>query len=136
MADIFKTVEEIIAAKKERSAWGKGVKNYAVDIVGDLAEAVEGGWIDMDDLRSPKLLERAMLNGAADWSQYSWGGSALIYNGDIARALCNPTELKITRDGQRKPNAREEWLDVQARALYQAAIRVKEAFAEAFRREA
>lgn len=65
-----------------------------------------------------------MLNGAQDWGQYSWGGSALIYDGDIAEHLCCPSELKKNRHGERRPNSREEWLDVQARALYQACNRV------------
>ena len=68
--------------------------------------------------------EAAALNGAQDWEQYSWGGSALVYDGDIAAALCTPSELKKTRNGDRRPNSREEWLDVQARALRQAFRRV------------
>nr|DAP26633.1 MAG TPA: hypothetical protein [Bacteriophage sp.] len=71
-----------------------------------------------------------MLNGAQDWEQYSWGGSALIYDYDIAERLCCPSELKKTRNGERRPNSREEWLDVQARALYQAASRVVNAYRE------
>lgn len=50
----------------------------------------------------------------------SWGGSHLCYDCDIARHYCTPSELRRTRDGQRRPNARDEWLDVQARAIYQA----------------
>ena len=65
-----------------------------------------------------------MLNGAQNWSEYSWGGSALICNGDIAERLCTPSELKKTRNGERRPNSREEWLDTQARALYKACNRV------------
>jgi hypothetical protein len=33
--------------------------------------------------------------------------------------------LKKTRNGEKKPNGNEEWLDVQARALFQAAQRIK-----------
>lgn len=47
-----------------------------------------------------------------------------MYDGDIAAALCTPSELKKTRNGDRRPNSREEWLDVQARALRQAFRRV------------
>lgn len=36
-----------------------------------------------------------------------------------------------TRNGDRRPNSREEWLDVQARALYQAGARVFRAFVAA-----
>lgn len=52
---------------------------------------------------------------------------ALIYNGDIAKLLCSPSELKRTRNGERRPNNREEWLDTQARALAQAAKRLIDA---------
>lgn len=48
----------------------------------------------------------------------------MIYDSDIAERLCNPSELKKTRNGERRPNGREEWLDTQARALFQAANRV------------
>ena len=69
----------------------------------------------------PKMIERELLNGAQDWHQYSWGGSSLIYDRNIAARLCTLTELKKTHNGERQPNSREEWLDVQARALFQAA---------------
>ena len=55
----------------------------------------------------------------------SWGGSHLCYNYDIARHYCTPSELKRTRDGERRPNAREDWLDVQARAIYQALSKIR-----------
>ena len=55
----------------------------------------------------------------------SWGGSHLCYDSDIARHYCTPSELRRTRDGARRPNAREEWLDVQARAIYQALIKIR-----------
>ena len=70
-----------------------------------------------------------LLNGAADWSAYSYGGCALIYDEDIARHYCTPSELrKVThKDGtiSERANARENWLDVQARALNQAARLIK-----------
>jgi hypothetical protein len=63
---------------------------------------------------------KALLNGADNWNESSWGGCYEIYNSDIAERLCTPSELKKTRQGERRPNSREEWLDVQARALHQA----------------
>lgn len=103
-----------------KSAWKKGVKQYAIELVETVQEAIEGGWYDPSDLDAPKVLRKIMLNGATDWKEYSWGGSSLIYDGDIAERLCSPSELKNTRNGERRPNAVEQWLDVQARALYQA----------------
>ena len=110
-----------LEARKDRSAWDKGVTVYALELVEELREraAYEG--------RNPepgKECREWMLNGAQDWNQYSWGGSSLIYDGDIAERLCTPSELEKTRHGERRPNSREEWLDTQARALYQACERV------------
>ena len=120
----YKTLDQVAAeleSRKDRSAWDKGVTVYALELVEELKEraAYEG--------RNPepgKECREWMLNGAADWNQYSWGGCSLIYDSDIAERLCTPSELKKTRHGERRPNSREEWLDVQARALFQAANRI------------
>mgnify|MGYP006909195812 FL=1 len=113
-----------IESEKQRSAWDKGVTKYALELVEQLDEQINGGYFDELNLSEPKKVRAALLNGAADWSQYSWGGCSLIYDSDIAERLCNPSELKKTRNGERRPNSREEWLDTQARALFQAANRV------------
>ena len=121
---------ELIEARKDRGAWDKGVTVYALELLDDLAELAEGGYLPADaaELLKPRALREKMLNGAANWEAYSWGGSALIYDGDIAKRLCCPSELKRTRNGDRRPNSREEWLDVQARALFQAYTRAARAF--------
>ena len=82
-------------------------------------ELLEG--YEEEQLGGPfKSLEEDFLNGAENWKEYSWGGCSLIYDQDIAQRLCTPSELKKTKNGTRKPNKQEEWLDTQARALYQA----------------
>ena len=113
-----------IEIEKQRSAWDKGVTQYALEMVEQLGEQINDGYFDESDLIDSKKVRAALLNGAADWNQYSWGGCSLIYDSDIAERLCCPSELKKTRNGERRPNSREEWLVVQARALYQAANRV------------
>lgn len=123
MTNIEKLYQSI-ESEKQRSAWDKGVTKYALEMVEQLGEQINGGYFEELDLTESKKVRAALLNGAADWSQYSWGGCSLIYNSDIAERLCNPSELKKTRNGERRPNSREEWLDVQARALFQAANRV------------
>ena len=123
MTNIEKLYQSI-ESEKQRSAWDKGVTKYALELVEQLGEQINGGYFEELDLTEPKKVRAALLNGAADWSQYSWGGCSLIYNSDIAERLCNPSELKKTRNGERRPNSREEWLDTQARALFQAANRV------------
>ena len=124
-AEKIRRAAKIIKARKDRSAWSKGVTVYALELVEQLAEAAEGGYIDAEDLTAPRMLRKALLNGADDWSAYSWGGCSLIYNSDIAERLCCPSELKRTRNGERRPNSREAWLDTQARALSQAEARVQ-----------
>lgn len=124
---IIETMRADIIAHTERSAWSKGVTEYALELLDTLAEGIDGGYFYADGIAAPRVLEKNLLNGAADWSAYSWGGCSLIYDADIAERLCTPSELKKTRNGERKPNAREEWLDCQARALYQAARRVMNA---------
>ena len=114
---IINAARHYLEAVENRSAWEKGVNAYADDMLDDLLdeypEIVESG------TRSD--VESALLNGAENWSAYSWGGCALIYNNDIAKLLCSPSEYRKTNGGERRPNSREEWLDVQARALRQAA---------------
>jgi hypothetical protein len=116
----MKTIEMIrntIENAKTRSAWDRAVNEYALELL----EEYENNY--GPDACAP--CETDLLNGASNWKEYSWGGCSLIYNGDIAERTCTPTELKKTRYGEKKPNRDEEWLDVQARALFQAAQRIK-----------
>ena len=117
----IRKIRETIENKPTRSAWENGVKAYALELVDGLQDDMEHGWQGMDVLSSPELLKKALLNGAADWNQYSLGGCSLCYDCQIAERLCTPSELKRKRGGDLQPNSRETWLDVQARALYQAA---------------
>lgn len=114
------TLEKIAADMKtyytDRSAWDRGVATIAADLLGEYANNYG------KNAAAPTMTD--LLNGADNWSQYSWGGCYLVYDGDIAELLCTPSELKRTRNGERRPNGREEWLDVQARALNQAARRI------------
>lgn len=125
--EIIARAYESINAKPARSAWARGVREYAAELLESLDEAISGGWFDSEDLAAPEMVREALLNGADDWSMFSWGGSSLIYDGEIAERLCNPSELKKTRNGERRPNSREEWLDTQARALLQASGLVRAA---------
>jgi hypothetical protein len=105
----MKTKQEIAAsieASKARSAWDKARKAYALELL----ESLDG-----------QYTAAALLNGAENWNAYSYGGSSLIYDANIAERVCCPSELKRTRNGERAPNSRESWLDCQARCLSQAA---------------
>ena len=130
---VLEQAMQTLEQRKDRSAWDRGVTAYAVDMLQQIADYYKGGYISADDLETRATAEAVALNGARDWSEYSYGGSALVYDGDIAAALCTPSELKKTRNGERRPNSQEEWLDVQARALYQAFHRVYSAILAARR---
>lgn len=125
---MFENLKNAIETRRARSAWDRGVKEYALDLVEELEYRAEYEGRRPDNARE---LERWMLNGAADWKQYSEGGCALIYNRQIAERLCTASELKKTDNGRKNPNPRESWIDCQARALYQAAQIVREAWTQA-----
>ena len=114
----MKTIDQLREAIKNepaRSAWRKGVKLYALDIVGYLEEGAIG---------YPLYPFAETREGFSFWKTFSYGGNALIWNQDIAARLCTNSEYKRTKEGRNRPNAQENWLDVQARALWQASILV------------
>ena len=106
------TIRNAIETRKTRSAWDKGVTLYAIELLDNIRDLPAAG--------NRQEIKKALLNGASAWSEYSYGGCALIYDGYIAARLCSPSEFRRTRGGEWNPNRRESWLDVQARALFQA----------------
>ena len=117
--EIKKAIMDALEKEKARSAWKAGVIQYAFDI--------------LDNMEDGEVAEKNLLNGARDWKQYSYGGCALTSDVDICHRLCSPSEIKKTRNGERRPNKQETWMDTQARALYQAArliMRIKREVAE------
>ena len=116
---IIKNLKE--KEKKARSKWSKAVLQ---DAQGLLKNVIEGY---MKDGEKVEINEKLLLNGAENWKEFSWNGSALIYNGEIAEHYSTPSELKFwgftNKHGvvKRDTNtAGEHLLDIQARALYQA----------------
>ena len=106
---LLKAVE---AVKHGRSAWDRGVKAYAVELVEYLNSSA--------DLSNEVMIQKELLNGASSWLQYSEGGCALCYDVEIAERLCPPSALRRNKWGMLPPNGRENWLEVQAMALWQA----------------
>tara|TARA_B100000424_G_scaffold43006_1_gene29292 strand:- start:637 stop:1050 length:414 start_codon:yes stop_codon:yes gene_type:complete len=108
-------------AKGMKSAWNQGVIEYALELVDNLEEYQLNGWNHVN--------EQTLLNGASNWEEYSYGGCSLIYNEDIAERLLTPSELKkfyyedcslIKFNNYKNPNKKEDWMQMQARALFQA----------------
>ena len=105
----IKKLLESIDNEKVKSAWGRGVKLYAYELV----EALEVETVE-------EITKELLLNGAKDWNAFSYGGCSLIYDCDIAERLSTPSELKKNKGGENQPNRSETWLDYQTRALTQA----------------
>lgn len=112
LANLERLAELVKAERGYRSAWDRGVKAYALDILANFEDwsrfnAAEG-------LALPTINERTALNGAEDWKQYAYGGSGLVYNIDIAERLCTPSQVRKLIDTD------VQWLDLEATALLQA----------------
>ena len=118
----MKTIAEITAiieSTNPRSAWSHGVKAYSLELLNGLP---------LDRYDSIDAMYSDALNGDKDWKQYSFVGFSLINDAAIARRLCTPSELKKTRNGERRPNSSEEWLDTQARALNQSFRNIRQVY--------
>ena len=119
------STSEILAAVNVmpcgRSAWDKGVKVLAIMIA-------EYRLLNGDEYftaMSYKDVEKFYLNGADSWAQYSEGGNLYIYDASIAATLCTPSEFRrLEARNFPNPNKRENWIDCQSRAAYQAWQRI------------
>lgn len=122
----LKTLREKLENHKARSYWAAGVKTYAAEILDTLENVAAynnaNGTQQEYNYTASRQNHEDALNGAENWLEYSCGGCSLVSNCAIAETLCTPSELTRTKKGNRRPNAREDWLDVQARALFQAQI--------------
>lgn len=101
-------------SRTERSCWSRGVasliRDYAENVLGDH----DGEIISAIDFY--KLWNR----GADSLRDAVYGGSFDIWNYDIAKRLCTPSDLKKSNEGMRSPNKRQEWIDVELIAVQQA----------------
>ena len=101
--DIMKALEGL----NPRSAWKRGIVACAKEILAP-------------NLDSGDVSEKTLLNGATSWTEYSYGGNPQVYDEDICKMFCSPSEQKKKKYGELYPNHRENWLDLQARGLHMA----------------
>lgn len=47
---VFAKAMQTLEQRKDRSAWGRGVNGYAVDMLQHIADYYKGGYISVDDL--------------------------------------------------------------------------------------
>ena len=112
-----KLVEEF----PNRSAWKRGVKEYADEFLDNLEEKAQ---INERLPKDEKELKEWLLNGAINCEIYSYAYCSLKYDSQIAERLCTPSELKKKEGGRLAPNKREGWLDLQTKALIDAYCRI------------
>ena len=105
MLEEWKQIRAKLESEKEpKSVWRRGVKGYAEWILSQVIDEW-GEYPSEYALRCDfEVSEKFALNGATDWKQASWGGNFEIYDENIAKRLCTPSELKLTKNGRRRPN--------------------------------
>lgn len=119
--DMIKKLEQIEQSQGRLSKWRKGVYAIAIDRLDE-----------MDD--NTKITWHTLLNGAL-WDDkeanfdniisacntYAWGGCGLVYDVDIADLLATKSEAYYSNGNLKgRPNKSEQWLDLYARAIFQA----------------
>ena len=108
-----------IESMKARSAWDKGVKAEAIDMLETLEYNDQPAEFEsLDDLLN------AILAGADNFEHWAYAGCGLVYNEDIAKRYCTPSELKRTHGGWFDPNPRETWIDLYARRAVPQAVKL------------
>ena len=125
-SEVLKFIEKQLdndLSNSNLSTWNQGVNLYAKELIDNFKEFKENY-----PNESTLITLKPLLNGAKDWKQYSWDGNSLIYTNDIAERLTPYSTLKklkkIEYGTYDKPNKNEDWLDVQARALFQASNKI------------
>lgn len=109
-------IRKVLESSNERSAWNRGVNDYAMELLDNFEENYEP---------DEEVTEEKLLNGATSWMQYSWSGNSLCYSGDIAERLSTPSFLKAKKGGELPPTKDYAWLDWQAFALTQASYKLR-----------
>lgn len=103
----------ISETERKRGQWNKATAYYADFLLDSYIEICK--WCADQNAAIPALSLDLVLNGASGWHQYSYGGCALVYDGDIAKVVFTPAQFAKWEQG-RKVTA-EPLLGIQARAL-------------------
>lgn len=112
--NIIKTLKEW--KKHTSTKLDKAVLDDAIELLDNLKETSY-------QINSLKDVRKALLNGARDWDQYSYGGCALIYDGDIAEHYLSEDkqqDFKFKRGPEKGCWNGIKLLDFQATCLREA----------------
>lgn len=112
--DLIKQIEQW----KPRSAWDKGVKELMFMIVEHECRDFIDDFKTIDTHKIDELISLA--------KEWSYNGELWIYDQQLAEQFCTPSELKRVKGGKFPPNSKEQWVDLQARACYQAFVRLRD----------
>ena len=109
------TLRGLVSSSSARSAWSRGVRAYALDLLDNIEEMSEYNINNYGEYLA--ISEEVALNGAGCWSNYAAGGCGLVYTSAILERLCTASELR-----RLSPSCRSDIdaIDIEARALYQA----------------
>lgn len=99
--------------ERKRGQWNKAISYYADFLLDSYIDICK--WFADENEAIPDLSLDTVLNGALGWHQYSYGGLALVYDGDIAKVVFTPAQFTKWQQGRKVTD--EPILDIQARAL-------------------
>ena len=104
--------------KHARGTYQKAIYQYAFELVDNVADNYTSTAEELEHLENITNLKERALNGASDWSKYSWGGCSLCYNYDILSRLFCPSIVKKYENADSVRG--RHLLDYQAAALAKA----------------
>ena len=87
------TLRGLVSSSSARSAWSRGVRAYALDLLDNIEEMSN---YEMNNYGEYLAISEAVaLNGAGSWSNYAAGGCGLVYTSAICR---NSSTLRGSTD--------------------------------------
>ena len=104
--------------KRARGIYEKAICQYAFELVDNIADNYITTADELEHLENITNLKERALNGAENWTQYSWGGCSLCYNYDILSRLFCPSIVKKYKNADTVRGC--HLLDYQASALTRA----------------
>ena len=117
------TVLNELTRHESHSAWMHGVVAYAVNMLNSISDHDFAYLVYYAQQEGEDGIEkaRAILHTPYDnWRNYS-RLNGWLSDEAIATLLCTPEELKRFDGGKLPPNGRSTWIDIQTRAMYNAA---------------
>ena len=126
--EVFMKITELKIAleegeKQARGRYQKALYEYAFELVDNIENQYTTTAEELEHIENITDLKARALNGAEDWSQYSWGGCSLCYDYDILTRLFCPSFVKRHENADTVRGI--HLLDLQAIALARAFSKIK-----------